>query len=51
MDNVLLVGTELNHLTNLKSFLQHEFTIRDVGALKYFLEVQISRTEEDIFLS
>lgn len=37
VDNVLLIGSDVNQLTKLKAYLHREFTIKDLGATKYFL--------------
>ena len=34
-----------------KAFLKSTFDIKDLGELKYFLRIQISRSKEGLFLS
>lgn len=51
MDDVLLVGSKVDSLSALKKYLRKPFTIKDLGPAKYFLGVEISRTEARAFLS
>lgn len=50
-NDVLLVGSNMTLLDDLKKNLHEAFTIKDLGAAMYFLGVEISRTEEGICLS
>lgn len=45
VDDVLLVGSDL------KKYLHDMFTIKDLGEAKHFLGVEISRSQDGIFLS
>ncbi|XP_047256047.1 uncharacterized mitochondrial protein AtMg00810-like [Capsicum annuum] len=42
MDDILLAGSDVSEMTNLKSFLDHQFKIKDLGLVHYFLGLEIS---------
>ena len=41
----------MNEIARLKSFLNKQFKIKDLGELKYFIEIEVARTKRGIFLS
>ncbi|XP_065861932.1 uncharacterized mitochondrial protein AtMg00810-like isoform X3 [Euphorbia lathyris] len=44
-------GTDSSGISSLKSFLHGQFHTKDLGALKYFLGIEVSRSKKGIFLS
>lgn len=49
VDDVLLLGSSITLIDDLKKHLYEAFTIKDLGAAKYFLGVETARTDEGIF--
>ncbi|XP_016540585.2 uncharacterized mitochondrial protein AtMg00810-like [Capsicum annuum] len=41
MDNILLAGSDVSEIINLKFFLDHQFKIKDLGLVHYFLGLEI----------
>lgn len=50
MDDLLLAGDDMSEIQNVKSLLDSKFSIKDIGALKYFLGFEIARSERGISL-
>lgn len=51
VDDVLLVGSKIELLSDHKDCLRKVFTIKDLSTAEYFLGVEISRTAQGVFLS
>ena len=51
VDDMLVTGTNMQQINDVKHSLDKAFTIKDLGALNYFLGIQISRNSDGIFLS
>lgn len=51
VDNMILVGNNMNWIERTKSHLDREFSIKDLGPLKYFLGIKVARTSEGLVLS
>ncbi|XP_021995995.1 uncharacterized mitochondrial protein AtMg00810-like [Helianthus annuus] len=51
VDDVILVGNDANKISETKSFLNKRFSIKDLRNLKYFLGIEVARTEEGMVLS
>ena len=51
VDDILLTGSDLVLINSLKSALHSAFSIKDLGEAKYYLGLEISRTDEGILLS
>lgn len=51
VDDLILAGNNLQEINTLKQFLHHNFKIRDLGALKYFLGLEIARSKQGIHIS
>lgn len=51
VDDIILAGQTKEIVDRLKSRLMSEFKMRDLGDLKYFLGIKISRKEGRMFLS
>jgi hypothetical protein len=51
VDDVVLVGNDLSKIQATKDFLNKRFSIKDLGPLKYFLGIEVARTNEGMVLS
>lgn len=51
VDDILLTSTNSEEITHLKSFLNNQFRIKDVGKLHYFLGLEIMYKSEAILIS
>ena len=49
VNDIVLTRDDCNELERLKRKLAKEFEIKDLGALKYFLEMESARSKEGIF--
>lgn len=44
----LLAGDDDNETTKLKEYMKFEYEIEDLGALRYFLGIEVSRSKQGI---
>ncbi|GJU03398.1 putative RNA-directed DNA polymerase [Tanacetum coccineum] len=51
VDDVILVGNDTKWIERTKTHLDKEFSIKDLGSLKYFLGIEVARTSEGLVLS
>ena len=51
VDDMVVTGNDHEKIKALQNYLSKEFKMKDVGHLKYFLEIEVSRSSERIFLS
>ena len=51
MDDIVVTGNDLDERATLQKYLSTEFEIKDLGSLKYFLRIEVSRSKSRIFLS
>ena len=51
VDDIVLIGSDKEELERLKRRLAMEFEIKDLGALKYFLDMEFARSKEGIFVN
>ena len=51
VDDIILTGNDESELNNVKNFLKSQFLIKDLGELKYFLGIEVLRTEKGICLN
>ncbi|CAL9018556.1 unnamed protein product [Prunus brigantina] len=51
VDDILLTGNDPQEMQLLKAFLLKHFRIKDLGDLKYFLGIEVSRSQKGIFIS
>lgn len=51
VDDLVIASNNLAKLTKFKEYLGQQFRMKDLGKLKYFLGIEVSRSEEGIFLS
>lgn len=50
VDNIVITGSNVVGITSLKSFLISQFHTKDLGSLKYFMGIEVTRCKKDIFL-
>ena len=51
MDDIIIGGQNESEINHIKTKLQTEFKIRDLGKLKYFLGIEIARNSSGIHIS
>ena len=51
VDNLILTGSDPNHIKHVKSSLKNNFEMTDLGHLHYFLGLQVLQSKEGITLS
>lgn len=51
VDDLVLASNDLDLLTKFKGYLGKCFRMKDLGKLKYFLGIEVARSEEGIFVS
>jgi len=51
VDDIVLTGTNLEEINNLKSFLHDTFKIKDLGQLHYFLGFELLYREDGVLIS
>lgn len=51
VDDILLAGNDLSEMNSLKSFLDFQFKIKDLGSVHYFLGLEISKTSQSYVMS
>nr|CAD1837447.1 unnamed protein product [Ananas comosus var. bracteatus] len=51
VDDIVITGNDTARISSLKLFLQTQFQTKDLGMLKYFLGIEVTRCKRGIFLS
>ena len=51
VDDIVLSGDDTAEINKLKQKMADEFEINDLGNLKYFLGMEVTRSREGIFVS
>nr|KYP62218.1 hypothetical protein KK1_016743 [Cajanus cajan] len=51
VDDILITGNDPIAISSLKQFLHNRFRIKDLGDLKFFLGIEVSRSKKGIFIS
>ena len=51
MDDILLTGNDPDCVTKLKQLLDKKFGLKDLGSLRYFLGLEVARTDKGISLN
>ncbi|CAM8921688.1 unnamed protein product [Rhodiola kirilowii] len=51
VDDIVITGNNSEGIDSLKGFLQTQFNTKDLGRLRYFLGVEVSRSKKGIVLS
>ena len=49
--DIVFIVNDMVGISSLKSFLHGQFHTKDLGMLKYFLGVEVTRSKRGIFLS
>lgn len=50
-DDIVITGDDPREVTRLKSYFTSEFEVKDLGALRYFLGIEVARLRKGIFIS
>lgn len=51
VDDMIVIGNDPKEMKALQNYLSREFEMKDLGTLKYFLGIEVSRSKRRIFLS
>ena len=51
VDDILLTGNNPAYVDSLKKVLDDKFGLKDLGSLRYFLGLEVARTDEGISLN
>ena len=51
VDDIVIIASDSEGISSLKSFLQSQFHTKDLGMLRYFLGIEVMRSKYEIFLS
>ncbi|CAL1405320.1 unnamed protein product [Linum trigynum] len=51
VDDVVLAGNDLSLIQQVKASLHDQFTIKDLGPLKYFLGIEVARSPKGVVLN
>ena len=51
VNDILIIGNDLQCVVDLKKLLDTKFRIKDLGALKYFMGLELAKNEEGISLN
>ncbi|CAL9024715.1 unnamed protein product [Prunus brigantina] len=51
VDDMIITGNDKQEISQLQDYLAIEFEMKDLGGLKYFLEIEMARSQQGIFLS
>ena len=51
VDDIVLTGNTSSHIVQIKEVLEQHFKMKDLGDLRYFLGVELDRTEDSLTLS
>ncbi|CAM8950535.1 unnamed protein product [Rhodiola kirilowii] len=51
VDDVVITGTSPELIQQIKDFIHDKFKIKDLGHLKYFLGIEVARSQEGIFFN
>lgn len=51
VDDMLVIGNDLQAIQELKTLLNTQFHMKDLGDLRYFLGLEVARNEQGLFIS
>lgn len=50
VDDIIVVGNCLTLISTLKNFLHHQFQIKNLGTLKYFMGLEVTHSPTNTLL-
>jgi hypothetical protein len=51
IDDLIIIGSNETSIAKLKVDLQRQFSIKDLGKLKYFLGIEMATSSKGVFLN
>jgi hypothetical protein len=51
IDDIIITGDDIDEIKHLNEHLAREFEVKDMGQLRYFLGIEVSRIPKGIYLS
>ncbi|WVZ13411.1 hypothetical protein V8G54_010977 [Vigna mungo] len=51
VDDIVLAGDNMQAINDVKQFLHHKFSIKDLGSLKFFLGFEVARSQQGLVLN
>ncbi|WVZ11769.1 hypothetical protein V8G54_016299 [Vigna mungo] len=51
VDDIMLIGDNMQAINDVKQFLHHKFNIKDLGSLKFFLGFEVARSQQGLVLN
>ena len=51
MDDMIIIGDDLNGIQELKDFLSQQFKMKDLGHLSYFLGLAITHSTDGLYIT
>lgn len=51
MDDLLIIGNDSQAIQGIEKFIASNFLMKDLGELRYFLGIEVSRSSQGLFLS
>ena len=51
VDDIVIIVDDVQGISDLKSLLQQKFQTKDLGPLRYFLGIEVTRSKKRISLS
>ena len=51
VDDMIIIGNDIEEISRLQGQLASKFEMKNLGGLKYFLEIEVSKSKQGIFLS
>ncbi|XP_065624674.1 secreted RxLR effector protein 161-like [Quercus suber] len=51
VDDMIIISDDLNGIQELKAFLSQQFEMKDLGYLSYFLDLEISHSTDELYIT
>ncbi|WVZ20696.1 hypothetical protein V8G54_008018 [Vigna mungo] len=51
VDDIVLTGDNMQAINDVKQFLHHKFSIKDLGSLEFFLGFEVARSQQGLVLN